>query len=401
MTEKVRSFFCPLPWKHLSVEPSGNVYSCCDSIKYDALGNLKEVTLKSIWEGEKITNLRNSFLEGKIPTQCGSCVQSEKDGLISTRLAALGKYPLKVHNKQDLSPSLEYLGLRLDNLCNLSCRICHKGVSTAWYSDAAALGEKVPSGIIESISNPVERKKFFYELSEKIKILYLAGGEPFLSENVLELLDILKAEGKKDLEIFINTNFSVAEKFIQRMLNRLSWFNNVYLDLSLDGTKARGEYMRKGQNWGHVEKNISYCRENFPHIKLKLAPTISLMNFHHLPEYFHYMIEVHHFSPRDFKLSLLSDPAYYQASLLPKELINFTEGELNKFQKHLLLKFEEQESMALIVQIRGIINAIKIAPEKSITDLERNHFKERTKVLDKIRNEKFSDVFPELGNFFA
>jgi radical SAM protein with 4Fe4S-binding SPASM domain len=397
----MRSFFCPLPWKHLSVEPSGNVYSCCDSIKYDALGNLQEVSLQSIWQGERITNLRKSFLEGKIPAQCRSCVQAEDDGLISTRLAALGKYPLEIQNKHELTPTLEYLGLRLDNLCNLSCRICHKGVSTAWYSDAAALGENVPSGIIESIPNPLERTKFFYELSENIKILYLAGGEPFLSENVLELLDVLKSQGKKDLEIFINTNFSVPEKFIQRMLKRLSWFNNVYLDLSLDGTKARGEYMRKGQSWSQVEKNISYCREGFPHIQLKLAPTISLMNFNHLPEYFHYMIEVHQFSPRDFKLSLLSDPAYYQASLLPKELIKSTEGELNKFLKYLLLHFDEQESMALIVQIRGILKAIKISPEKNIIVQERNHFKERTRVLDRIRNEKFSDVFPELGNFIA
>lgn len=90
------------------------------------------------------------------------------------------------------------------------------------------------------------------------------------------------------------------------MLLELSWFNKVYLILSLDGFGPRGEMMRKVQNWSAVEESIEFTRKMFPAIALKLAPTISMMNFIHLSDFIPYMIENFSFHPRDFKLSLLN-----------------------------------------------------------------------------------------------
>ena len=38
--------FCPLPFTHLSLEPSGNVYSCCNTIDFSPLGSIQKLSFE-------------------------------------------------------------------------------------------------------------------------------------------------------------------------------------------------------------------------------------------------------------------------------------------------------------------------------------------------------------------
>ena len=70
----VEPFSCPQPWQRLSVNPDGTVYPCCTYYaKFMLLGNLKEHSLKYLWDSGKIKELRNSLKNGNYSIICKNC----------------------------------------------------------------------------------------------------------------------------------------------------------------------------------------------------------------------------------------------------------------------------------------------------------------------------------------
>jgi radical SAM protein with 4Fe4S-binding SPASM domain len=70
-------FPCPSPWDQLVVNAQGEILPCCCDYEgtHLSLGNLKTMTLRQAWEGEKMTELRRKHLErrfAEIPL-CDAC----------------------------------------------------------------------------------------------------------------------------------------------------------------------------------------------------------------------------------------------------------------------------------------------------------------------------------------
>lgn len=65
---------CRAPWNEVVIAPSGAVIPCFSS-GY-SVGNINTHTFSEIWDGEKITELRNAILEGKNNVgNCNLCVK--------------------------------------------------------------------------------------------------------------------------------------------------------------------------------------------------------------------------------------------------------------------------------------------------------------------------------------
>lgn len=63
---------CLVPWTgQVQIEQNGDVGLCC-AIKH-VIGNLYEQDFSEIWHNEQMTNLRQSFAQGKQPKLCGYC----------------------------------------------------------------------------------------------------------------------------------------------------------------------------------------------------------------------------------------------------------------------------------------------------------------------------------------
>ena len=88
-----------------------------------------------------------------------------------------------------------------------------------------------------------------------IKSVYLAGGEPFLDDNVLTLLDLLK--NKKEVSIIFTTNCTVdlSNKKIAQKLEKLSR-HNVNFNISLDGLPEYNDNIRLGGSFEKVCKKV-------------------------------------------------------------------------------------------------------------------------------------------------
>tara|TARA_B100000959_G_scaffold282635_1_gene349510 strand:+ start:172 stop:1164 length:993 start_codon:yes stop_codon:yes gene_type:complete len=81
---------CPQIFKSMQINSDGRVIPCCIDWKgLNIIGDVKKKTLKEIWNGEKLKNLRNKHLEGKRHdfSPCKGCTMNEysdKDNLDSS-----------------------------------------------------------------------------------------------------------------------------------------------------------------------------------------------------------------------------------------------------------------------------------------------------------------------------
>lgn len=380
-------FFCPLPWKHLSVEPTGKVYSCCNAKPNDFLGDLKESSLEEVWTGPIIESLREEFRNGRVPSQCETCKFQESIGQISLREASEKEYP---KSDIDLSSSgdISYFGLRFGNTCNFSCRMCSSGLSTSWYSDNLALGEKNPDGALKAFD---ENK--FSKLLEMIlktgECLYFAGGEPFMLPEFYRVLNYLLENKKTDIKIMINSNSSLLNLGDHDGIELMGNFKNLYIELSLDDYGPRSEYSRKGTIWKKVEENIQIMRN--AGLRVVLTPTISIFNIYYIDEIIHYFLKNLSFQPKDIRATVLRAPEEYNISILDESLKKKIRTNLTKLKKNLLLQYDLKELDNLLIEIQGMVNALDKKPKSTI-----EKFKLKTKKLDEIRGESFEEIFPEL-----
>jgi len=65
---------CLNPWLSVSVQSNGNVVPCCFSFGDDIiLGNLNNNSLREIWNGDKIKELRQQHTDGTYASICSKC----------------------------------------------------------------------------------------------------------------------------------------------------------------------------------------------------------------------------------------------------------------------------------------------------------------------------------------
>lgn len=385
---KENSFFCPLPWKHLSIEPNGKVFACCNSKPSDSLGDLKVSSISEVWKGENIGKLRKQFLNGMVPEQCETCVFQEQNGQVSLREASLVEYPL---TSEDLDQVHEpaFLGLRFGNTCNMSCRICSSGLSTSWYGDEVLLGKTPPTGRVHSFND--SRFQELLSLVEKSgETLYFAGGEPLLQPEFSSLLNFLVDKNRTDIRLMINSNGSISVADKKELKESLCSFENVLMEVSLDDFGKRAEYSRKGTNWELILNNLNEFKNMG--FDLYITPTISIFNIFYLDVFLKYLLSDLEINPRNIRMTVLREPSEYNISILPQDVKDTVCSKMNILQKDLLKQFDLEHVAGLISELNSIKQALVLKNSKS----EINDFLKKTKALDQIRDEDFSETFSEL-----
>ncbi|WP_372655403.1 twitch domain-containing radical SAM protein [Halobacteriovorax sp.] len=391
---KKQSFFCPLPWVHLSLEPGGKVYSCCNTSFHKELGNINNNSFEEILNSTSNETMREKFSNREIPKECSICVDQETLGQISLRESSIRKFPSIDSTSK---PSLKYLSLRLDNICNLKCRTCGPELSTSWYKDSLQMGDNIPAGVIQSFKDESSFEDFINTIPQTLEVLYFAGGEPFLSPKFYRVLEKLLENNQSNVEILINTNITKVKLNDKDGLKILSSFKNVYLDLSIDGIEEVGDYSRKGMKWIETKRLIEEIQELYPSIKMKIFPTISILNIFHIPDLFAYFLDNNILTPSDIRINTLTLPEYLCISNLPAREKEIVKKQIRNYSKELLTKFDFDCLTSLLTQLNGIIQQVSI-------ESNDEHFKtflSITTQLDKIRNEDIKEVIPELKPFFT
>lgn len=398
--------FCMMPWVHLHVTQYGTVTPCCTAPwqKEQSFGDLNESSIEEIWNSPEIRAFRKKMLRDQRDARCSRCYEKESGGFSSLRTVTNAEYSahLKKVNATEKDGYSDhtvpvYWDIRFSNICNYKCRICGPWASSQWHKDAVALG-MVPEKS-SAITYPVpDKKQLFGQLEAmmpSLEELYFAGGEPLIMEEHYELLDLLIRRGMTHVRLKYNTNFSHLQFKNHNILEYWKLFNKIWVSASLDAMGARGDYLRKGQNWEQTEAQMRTLRQELPHVDFMVAPTIYLFNVHHLPDFHRDWVEKGLIKVEDFLPNLLIQPEIYNIRVLPASL---KQEVTDKVKGHIAwMDAQPQEYPEKFRESRmryeQIISHMNSADHSDLLP----ELQKRTEQLDKLRGESAKEVFPELA----
>jgi radical SAM protein with 4Fe4S-binding SPASM domain len=393
--------FCIYPWLHLHSYPTGSAYPCCQADMKYPIGNLRQNTMKEIWNDAPMKKMRQQMLNGKAVDACTRCYEQEASGFLSGRQSANKHHGHHINLVKQTQPDgtldafkLTYWDIRFSNLCNLRCRSCGHIFSSSWYQDQAAISNETEWKKNNQVLNYAGRYETdaweqLVEHIDHVEAIYFAGGEPLLMDEHYRILDELVRREKFDVRLVYNTNFTHTRLKDRSVFEYWKLFDSVSIGASLDDSGPRAEYIRKGTDWAVVEQNRQEMIQVCPEVDFYISPTLSIMNAWHLPDFHRDWVERGLIRAQDLNINILQDPPYYRIDIAPAE---YKERLATKFLNHIKwLQDKDQLSRAT----QGFESAIKFMMAADNTDLI-DTFWRKTHELDDIRKENILTVIPEL-----
>jgi len=289
--------FCPLPWINLSLDVNGSTRPCCryhqpNRQQEYKLPFIKEDKLDRLYNNQQWQNLRQAFIDGVEPSECKMCWDDEAGGVKSYRQNFVESKNIDITNVNFNSTTVQSpitLDLKLNNVCNLKCRICGPQASSTYAKEHKIL---YPANLLDydywtqdKITNTTH-EEVLVDWANHIQHIEMTGGEPMNSpENVKVLKLINDASTLSDKTMLINTNVT---QWNQSLINYLLKFKKSTLCLSVDDLYERQEYHRFPSKWQDITKNVDKfisLTQQYNNIEVILFCTVSVFNVYFLNEY--------------------------------------------------------------------------------------------------------------------
>ena len=148
--------------------------------------------------------------------------------------------------------------------------------------------------------------------------------------------------------------------------------------------------MRKGTDWGVVENNLLTFRD-LDYVTFQMNTVFSMFNYPMIGEFYQYLKDKNIVRAEDWyhSLYLAVHPSYYSAKSLPTAMKGPAAENALKFAD----KFEgDKTSLSRLIR-----DAVNFANEDNTWQDNKKIMMQHTASIDKIRDEDFWSVFPELN----
>lgn len=409
------------PFTGLATREDGAIKVCCRS---HPIGFIQDAPLEYHWNSETMQRIRRQVLRGEKPRECEPCFSLEDQGVESLRQrhikgeipeARINLYPNALSKMQhDFTMPFEIptMEIKLNNLCNLKCRMCNPTDSTSWndWNQIEEFYDKEKNFIADNVRklNLIKKPyldKFednpnwwssFEKLLPHFRRVEFAGGEPLMDPQHYRILDMLKPYGEQ-IEIKYATNGTTLGIKGGRTIHEY-WphFKSVAVNVSIDGIGSVYEYIRGNGDWNEVVKNIKEIQK-IPHVtRIVGAVAVQVSNILILDKMIEYFLNelgiVFYTNMVKYPtvLSIQTLPPYLKA--LSIQRLDFVKDRVSEF------KYVKENPILLNItlgQIDGVINFLKARDESHLWNdcIEFNH------KLDKTRNQCFEEVNPEFKKY--
>lgn len=454
--------FCIAPWHDTHIVTDGGFKGCCVMSAGETGGRFKkdgkQVTIregiKAGINSDTAKSLRVAMMNDEWHPECKRCMDEENSGMKSMRNFYSDRWGERftVEDAKSITDSETgelpedhvpfFYDLQLGNLCNLKCRICSPDLSSSWYTDYKKI-----KGFGDKWRMPIARgreviqvehkggKKFeitpdpfawansdefwnqMSEIKDKIEHLYLIGGEPMMIQRHFKFLkECVESGDSKHIVLQYDTNLT---NLPQKVMEYWSEFKTIEIGFSIDGMGKELEYMRHPVKWNHMLKNIhrleAFAKEN-DNVKLTDSVTVSIYNILHILDYiewkvkagkydFEYLWQKH--GPH-FGVHPLHTPEFLNVRTMPpkakrvivKKYIAWREKMINWIDS--IDEYTEvQNKESLKNSVNKYVDTWIGFMEQADTSKDMWEFWDFTNNLDEIRNENFSEIFPELADLLS
>jgi len=405
------------PFTGLATREDGAICVCCRS---HPIGFIKDAPLEYHWNSEVMQDIRKQVLRGERPSQCEPCFSLEDQGVESLRMrhitdripeSRINLYPdalSKMNHDFTMPFEIPTMELKLNNLCNLKCRMCHPMDSTAWNDwDEVKDYYKREGNIMYAIveEHNLERKPFLDEFQDNpewwsslekllphFRRVEFAGGEPLMDPQHYRILDMLSKYGHQ-IEIKYATNLSMLGKGSRNIYEYWPKFKSVAVNVSIDGIGESYEYIRGNADWDTLISNIKEIQEIKNISRIVGAVTVQVSNVLVLDKMIEYFLDDLGII---FHTHRVEYPKLLSAQVMPPELVQLAVARLEAVKLRVpefkLVKGNDKLLSYTLLQIQDNINYLQARSQydKWTDCVDFNH------KLDKSRNQlSFETVTPE------
>ncbi len=390
--------FCMLPWTHMHMWPNGDTYPCCLGDSRMPVGSAHKNSMQEIWNDEPMRKLRRNMLAGEKSPECRRCYEQEEHGVQTLRMSSNKEFAHhwdKVEETEEDGSAgqvnMAYLDIRFSNFCNLRCRSCGPNFSTSWYQDHVKLyGDP---GIPQLLKVNDDEDKFFKDLEPmllEVEKVYFAGGEAIITEEHYRVLDFWIKHNMRDIKLEYTTNFTKMRFKQKSIFEYWNSFDKVNVAASLDASWERGEYLRKNLVWSDIVQNRRDMIKESPHVEFWITPTVSVYTAYNLPDFHKEWIEEGLLKPENFRINPLLDPEFMRIQVLARKHKREVE---QKYRDHIEY-LKQFDCPQVIKDYEGLISYMW----ESKRTKEVNQLIKQTEAVDRIRDENWKDVFPEIAD---
>lgn len=328
--------FCSAPWSQIHALPNGDVVPCCmwDYGKYKTggiFGNIQEHdNLLELLNTDYFRRLRVDLMNGNKPIGCHRCYTHEDHvGQKNTSFRSVMNSPkiftdevrqnVQATQSDGSIPqlSISYLDVRFGNICNLRCRMCGHHLSSTWYDELIQTAEIQGGPIPDQKFVHVDCYDLIEPLLETVSEIYFAGGEPALYKEHLKILDRLIEVGNTDVRLRYNTNMSTLKYKNVPFIDVWKQFSNVEVGASIDDQGDIVEYIRTGVNWQRILSNMACIKQQVPHVRLVVTPTIGILNVETFPAFHKFALKNGWLADGGGYVTFVDWPAYLNIQNLP------------------------------------------------------------------------------------
>lgn len=424
MEKKSNDTLCLAPWLSLHTWPDGSTYPCCVWNADDPIGNINDTDLKFIWNNDRLKDIRLKMLNGEKLKSCDRCYKLEQTEPHSYRLKINKDFKdsFNVIEKTKLDGSLEEMEIklwdfRLSNFCNLKCRSCGLDLSSSWYADTVELKPNLKGKVkaLITVNDKVSFMDMIEDQYEHVEEVYFAGGEPLITPEHYTILNKLIEKGNTNIRLRYSTNLQNIVHKGRSIIDYWKHFSNVEVLVSLDGVKEKGEYIRKGLNYTELKQNVLTLKDSgVSFTQLGFMVTFGVLNYEHLfdmvldflkNDLIDKVVPIEPIygtrigingpvpRPREVLFSPIFRPQHLDCSYLPSVFKKRFARRLANFDKELYLLGADKTTVSdIIIKLTAVH---KHSVSNNFNEGYMNMFIDKTKQLDTIRKENFSDVFPE------
>ena len=261
-------------FKHgMTISPAGAARPCC-AIR-PTYGNSVRFEDTVVWK-QKFKELEDRMELGWIP-ECAECKLGEEQN----------GHSLRTDSNSFISEDAEgiiYWDLKINNTCNLACRMCDSWSSSTWEQLVKQNAGVFPHDIIPSDSRWHRNVNEMLPYLLDAKTIKFTGGEPFLIPHVKTIINYLvETEASHIMDLKITSN---GTQDFTDWIDKLSQFKTTRVLFSLDAAGERFEYIRAGASWQQVSDNILKLREltKNKNIEFRITALPQALNVNHLDD---------------------------------------------------------------------------------------------------------------------
>ena len=332
--------------------------------------------LNSLHNSDHMIALRNALSNDQRVNECKWCWDEEDAGIKSYREIMneiVSKQKIKIDYTNPIAESPVYLDLKLNNVCNLKCRMCGPVASSMIQKEWELIDStyKGDSYWKEYKIVNTENQESFIEWLPNVFRITITGGDPFVGKENRDLVKLISDSGyASKIKLDFNTNGMFMPK---SLLNILSKFREVEISFSIDDVGERLTYQRHGADLKTIIDNWNAIPDNSV-FKKSIVSTINSYNIW-------YYIDAHKELKQltdNIRYDFVHNPMHLNISCLPLEIKNIL---ITKYTKANDAFWDK------------IISVLQLDQKNRIID-----FLNDTERLDELRNENFTRVFPEFAS---